>query len=250
MLSLGAMLARATILPASLAHGFTDRLGGVSEGRFAALNVGRKWGDEPAAVAENYRRIAGAGGFDLDSLCLLRQVHGNRVFRAGDVDEASEGDALWSGRGDDHVVGVLTADCVPILIASDDGGLWAAVHSGWRGTVAGVLPATIAALVGAGARPEGLSVAIGPCIEVAAFEVGDEVAGQFDERFVDRRAGARPHVDLVAAVRQQALEAGVLPTKIERVGGCTHQDALHYYSYRRDGAGTGQHLAFIGPRSE
>lgn len=242
------MLARAKILPDALAHGFSDREGGVSEGPRATLNFGRKWGDDPAAVDENYRRLAAAAGFDLDRLCLLRQVHGDRVLGTRDLQEGSEGDALWSGRGDDRVVGVLTADCVPILLASADARIWAAVHSGWRGTVQGVLPATIAALVDAGVRPSELLMAIGPCIELAAFEVGEEVAEQFADRLVDR-ARARPHVDLVAAVRQQAIDAGVDPAKIERVGGCTHADPSRYYSYRRDGAGTGQHLAFIGPRS-
>ncbi|MCA9635240.1 MAG: laccase domain-containing protein [Myxococcales bacterium] len=245
------MIERATILPPELTHGFTDRRGGVSAGRFATLNFGRKWGDDPEALAVNYQRVAAEGGFSLETLCLVRQVHGAAVLRAAEVDAASEADAIWSRRGDPPaVVGVLTADCVPVLLADADARVWAAIHSGWKGTVAGVVPATVAALVAEGIDPGSLRAAIGPCIELAAFEVGPEVAALFPERFVDAASYARPHVDLVGVVRAQLEDAGVRPQMIERVGGCTHSDALHYFSYRRDGAGIGQHLAFIGARGQ
>jgi copper oxidase (laccase) domain-containing protein len=93
---------------------------------------------------------------------------------------------------------------------------------------------------------ETIVAAIGPCIEVGAFEVGEEVAAQFKPEFVARGGLARPHVDLVGCVRAQLRAAGVPAGSIERVGGCTHSDAGRYFSYRRDGAGIGQMLAFIG----
>ena len=163
------------------------------------------------------------------------------------IDEQSEADALVHVRAHGPgLVGVLTADCVPVLLAHVRGEAVAAVHSGWRGTVAGVVPATIDALRELGFAPGEFVAAIGPCIEREAFEVGPEVAEQFESGFVHDGPRGRPHVDLVAAVWTQLERAGV-PT-IKRVGGCTHRERTHYYSYRRDGAGTGQHLAFIGFR--
>lgn len=236
--------ARLSSIP-GLVHGFTDRDGGVSTGRYATLDLGAKWGDELAAVAENRRRVAAAAGFDVARLVLAKQVHGTAVAHARDVDDRTEADALVCTPADGCVVGVLTADCVPVLLADRSGRAVAAIHSGWRGTVAGIVPRAIAALAGLGVAPGDLVAAIGPCIERAAFEVGPEVAERFAEAYVDR-SGSRPHVDLVAAVRDQIVRAGVEPGNVERVGGCTHAHPDRWFSFRRDGAGIGQMLAFVG----
>jgi polyphenol oxidase len=246
------MLLRAQHFPSSIVHGFTTRVGGVSRGRFATLNLGSRWGDEPEAVAENLRRVAHAAGFERERLVSVRQVHGSVVLAADEVDASSEADALWSGRmrADPRaVVGVLTADCVPILLCDREANVVAAAHSGWKGTVANIAARTVERLLAAGAIAEQLLAAIGPCIEVAAFEVGEEVAKQFDARFVDRERGPKPHVDLVACVRAQLEDAGIPANQIERVGGCTHADPELYFSYRRDGAGIGQQLSLIGLRA-
>lgn len=246
------MIERATHFPPGIVHGFTDRNGGVSEGRFASLNLGVRWGDDPAAVAENLRRVAAAGGFGPDDLRKIRQVHGKAVWRASALVPEAEGDALWARASDGPVVvGVLTADCVPVLLADREGTAVAAIHSGWRGTIANVVGATVAALVADGVAPDRLVAAIGPCIEVEAFEVGEEVAREFAQapfgaEVVRRDLGARPHVDLVAAVRAQLVAAGVPAGNIARVGACTWRHPARYFSYRRDGAGIGQMLAFVG----
>jgi YfiH family protein len=229
-----------------LVHGFTDRAGGVSEGRFASLNMASKWGDDPAAVEENLRRLGAAAGFAPGQLRRARQVHGTAVVWAHEVDDQTEADAVCCRRGDRLVAGVLTADCVPIVLADRAGTVAAAVHSGWRGTVGDIAGATVGALVSAGVAAADLVAAVGPCIEAPAFEVGDEVAAQFPPQFVVRTAGARPHVDLVAAVIAQLVDAGLEDTSIERVGGCTHAHPDRWFSYRRDGAGIGQMLAFVG----
>jgi hypothetical protein len=164
----------------------------------------------------------------------------------------TEADAIWHHRddGDGVVVAVLTADCVPVLIADADATVVAAVHSGWRGTVHGVVARTVETLVHAGVDPARLRAAIGPCIERDAFEVGDEVAAQFDDAHVRRPPGARPHVDLVAAVRGQLIAAGVDPMQVQRIGGCTYAEPERFFSYRRDAYGrdtkTGQQLSFVG----
>ncbi len=124
----------------------------------------------------------------------------------------------------------------------------AAIHSGWRGTVADIAGRAVETLAEAGADPGDLLAAIGPCIELDAFEVGEEVAEQFEDRFVTRAGYAKPHVDLVACVRAQLEGAGLPANQIERVGACTHANSELYFSYRRDGAGIGQQLSFIGLR--
>ena len=173
------------------------------------------------------------------------------MLAAHEVRDDSQADALWQHRdhpGPARVVGVLTADCVPILLCDRRATAVAAVHSGWWGTVANIAARTVETLIDAGIAPGDLLAAIGPCIEVEAFEVGDEVAEQFDERFVARAGFAKPHVDLVACVRAQLEHAGIPANQVERVGACTHANPDLYFSYRRDGAGIGQQLSFIGLR--
>ncbi|MFO7565875.1 MAG: peptidoglycan editing factor PgeF [Enhygromyxa sp.] len=244
------MLQRAQLFPSAIIHGFTTRKGGVSQGRHASLNLGSRR-DDPEAVAENLRRVAEAGGFAPRELVRVRQVHGDTVLAAHEVGEQSEADALWRHRdhpGPRRVVGVMTADCVPILLCDRRGTMVAAVHSGWKGTVANIAARAVEILREAGADPRDVLAAIGPCIELDAFEVGEEVAVQFDERFVVRAGYARPHVDLVACVRAQLEGAGVPSEQIERVGACTHASPELYFSFRRDGGGIGQQLSFIGLR--
>lgn len=234
-------------LAPAVVHGFTTRRGGFSRDRYASLNMGGKWGDDPEAVRRNHAAVADAAGYAVEHLVRVRQVHGATVLRASEVSEGSEADGLWCHRDDGPcVVGVLTADCVPVLLADRDGQAVAAVHSGWRGTVAQVTVNAVRALAGAGVPPSRLVAAIGPCIELRAFEVGAEVADQFDEAFVERERFAKPHVDLVAAVTAQLRGAGVPADAIARAGGCTHDDEQRYFSYRRDGAGIGQMMSFVG----
>ncbi len=246
------MLARSPILDQLLSpgcglrlvHGFSDRRGGVSQGCFASLNLGRKWGDDTSAVDENYRRVATAAGYDPHALRLARQVHGDAIIDGSRIEAGSEADGIWLHRDLQQplVAGVLTADCVPILLADRNAELVAAVHSGWRGTVANIAGHAVAALRARGAGE--LLAAIGPCIEQDAFEVGPEVAEQFSPQYVAMYR--RPHIDLVAVVRDQLIAAGVKRECIDRVGGCTHNHPATYFSYRRDGRGCGQQLSFIG----
>jgi YfiH family protein len=232
-------------------HGFSTRRGGVSTGRYATLNVGGKWGDDPEHVAHNRRRLAAAGGFDLTHLYTAKQVHGARVAL---VVEGTMPDRVAETEADvvatavpGVVVGVYTADCVPILIADDDGRV-AAAHAGWRGTVKGVAAAAVEALVSVGAHRERLRAALGPSICARCFEVGDEVAEEFDAvapEAVMRFAGQRPHVDLWAANAQILVAAGMSPDAIDASPPCTMCEAERFFSYRRDGANIGQHLSFI-----
>ena len=236
---------------AGVRHGFSTRRGGVSTGRYATLNVGGKWGDDAEQVAHNRRRLAAAGGFDLARLHTAKQVHGARVAlvvegtppnRVADTEADVVATALPG-----VVVGVYTADCVPILIGDDEGHV-AAAHAGWRGTVKGVASAAVEALVSIGAQRQRLRAALGPSICARCFEVGDEVAREFDAvtpSAVIRVEGKKPHVDLWSANAQLLAAAGVPPDSIDAAPPCTMCEPERFFSFRRDGGNIGQHLSFI-----
>jgi YfiH family protein len=232
-------------------HGFSTRRGGVSTGKYATLNLGGKWGDNPEAVAHNRRRVGAAGGFDYARMYTAQQVHGARVALVvdGTLPErvaATEADVVATAVPG-AVVGVYTADCVPILVADDECRV-AAIHAGWRGTVQGVAVAGVEALVSVGARRERLRAALGPSICVRCFEVGEEVALQFEAlvpEAVVRKPGERPHVDLWAANRALLVSAGVRADAIDAAPACTMCDPERFFSFRRDGAGIGQQVSFV-----
>jgi YfiH family protein len=237
-----------------LRHGFSTRRGGVSTGRYATLNVGAKWGDDPEHVAHNRRRLAAAGGFDWARLYTARQVHGARVALVveGTLPErvaATEADVVATAVPG-AVVGVYTADCVPILHTDGDGRV-AAAHAAWRRTVAGVANAAVEALVSIGARCEALRAALGPSICARCFEVGDEVAAEFDKlapSAVIRSEGNKPHVDLWEANRRLLVAAGVPEAQIDAAPPCTMCEPERFFSFRRDGGQIGQQLSFVAAR--
>lgn len=252
-------LLRSRVL-APVAHGFSTRAGGVSGPPYASLNVGMRWGDAQDNVLENRRRVAAACG--ADRLCLVRQVHGAQVVcvtakTSAETLAAAQADAICTDLPG-VAVGIFTADCVPLLIADPVSGAVAAVHAGWRGVLAGVASATVAALVQTyGSRPCDLQVALGPAIGPCCFEVGTEVVAAFDEelpaarvagaiRDVDPSAGKKPHIDLKRALLAALEAAGVPRVQIDAGAECTMCDpAGRFYSYRRDNTQTGQHLSLI-----
>lgn len=241
-------LLRSPLLP-NTRHGFSTRRGGVSTGRYAALNLSTSWGDDASAVAENRRRVAADGGFDGERLYLVRQVHGAACIlvdgRAPAELREIEADALVATTPG-AAVGVLTADCVPILF-SDGEGRVAAAHAGWRGTVAGVAAAALEKLVANGARRERIRAALGPSIGPCCFEVGEEVAAEFAPLAPASvvRGPGKPHVDLRRANHDLLMAAGLGTEQIDAAPPCTHCERERFFSYRRDGRGIGQMLSFI-----
>jgi polyphenol oxidase len=230
-------------------HGFSLRHGGVSEGPLASLNLGERVGDEDVRVAENMRRLAAAAGRSPEKLATVRQVHGDSVVRAtpGGLFDA---DAVWTDDASGTWVGVKSADCVPVLLASEDGRAVAAVHSGWRGTQLRVAARAVEALVQQGARASSMRAAVGPCIQACCYEVGPELAARFRADFgeaVVRDGGVRPHLDLARAVQGTLLAAGLLPHNVDIQSACTMCDARRFFSHRRDKGVTGRHLAFVAP---
>jgi YfiH family protein len=159
-----------------LSHGFFGRQGGVSTGLFASLNTSRFKGDDETNVDENRRRIATALGFMSSNLVVVKQVHGPRVYEAlsPTVGDAPPADAIIT-QTPGLLLGIQTADCVPILIADTSRPLVAAIHAGWRGTLAGVIEQTREVLCQKGAKPSHLVAAIGPCIWQTSYEVSEDV---------------------------------------------------------------------------
>ncbi|MCK6547215.1 peptidoglycan editing factor PgeF [Myxococcota bacterium] len=239
-------------------HGFSTRLGGVSSGPFATLNLDRGVGDDDAAVAENRRRFLlglGAPGADL---VQVHQVHGTAIVDEATVDRSGprpEGDALVCTRPG-VVIGVRTADCVPILVVAKalNGRplAVAAIHAGWRGATAGILGAAIEKLEALGAKRRRMFFALGPAIGRDAFEVGPEVidaaraslGGEEPPHVVSSTTG-KPHLDLFALLERQLARLDVSEPQYERVGGCTHDQPALFFSHRRDRGRTGRHLAAI-----
>jgi YfiH family protein len=208
----------------------TTRLGGVSEGPFASLNLADHVGDDPAAVAANRRALATALALPGEP-AWLEQVHGIAVAdaAAGPGQQADASVATEAGA----VCAVLTADCLPVLLAHSDGTAVAAAHAGWKGLAAGVLEATVLRL-----GPGRITAWLGPAIGPAAFEVGDEVRAAFVDPDPGaagcfRRVDGSLHADLYALARRRLFAAGV--AEVHGGGQCTFTEADRFYSYRREG---------------
>ena len=225
-------------LLANIPHGFLGRRGGVSEGEMWGLNTGYGSGDDPALIAENRRRAIEAV-LPSAELATVHQVHSPTVVRVERVwpqDERPHADAMVTDRPG-LLLGVLTADCAPVLFADAEAGVVAAAHSGWRGAIAGVNEATIEAMEQLGARRERIAAAVGPSIEQRSYEVDeafrerfiqqDEANGRF---FVTGPAG-EPHFDLTGYILERLSDAGIAKAEALRLD--TYADPDRFYSYRR-----------------
>jgi YfiH family protein len=224
---------------------FTTRLGGVSEGAFESLNLGILTEDDPDRVVENRRRLCEAVGADADTATMAWQVHGSAVTEArpkGILERTvfDQCDGLWSDRPG-QAMALVTADCFPVAIARADGGKpgLCVLHVGWRGLLEGIVAS------GTGALGEGpLTAAIGPGIGACCYEVGEEVAGPFRERFGDDVV-VDGRLDLGGATEQALREAGV--ASVVRSSHCTACEPELFFSHRRDQGRTGRQgvIAFI-----
>lgn len=222
-----------------VAHGFFGRQGGVSKGVYASLNCGFASGDAPAPVTENRKRALAVAGRDL-TLLTLNQIHGERTVRVDAPwpwQSAPQADAMVTNVRR-LALGILTADCAPILLADAEAGVIGAAHSGWKGALAGVIESVVSAMTALGARRERIEAAIGPAISQSNYEVGAELQSDFVERSPDDgrffREGSRPghfQFDLEALVAQRLKKAGV--GSIECLSLCTYADESSFFSHRR-----------------
>jgi YfiH family protein len=242
---------------ADVPHGFFGRRGGVSSGDLASLNCGLGSGDDPALIAENRRRAADAilpGA----ALTGLYQVHGNRcviVDAASDLAARPEADALAT-RTPGVLLGILTADCVPVLFADTAAGVVGAAHAGWKGAIAGVTDATLGAMESLGATRAHIVAAIGPCIGRASYEVDEGFVQRFvtddpaNERFFAAGQPGHAMFDIAAYVAARLAAAGVGTVAIG--GQDTYAEEADYFSYRRachrQENGYGRQISVIGLR--
>ena len=219
-------------------HGFFGRAGGVSKGVVAGLNCGLGSGDDAEAVETN-RRLAADAIISGAALASVHQVHSPTAVIAREAvpyGERPHADALVTDRPG-LLLGVVTADCAPVLLADAEAGVVGAAHAGWRGAMAGVTDQVIAAMISLGARIERIAAAVGPCIARASYEVDHAFAKRMladdpdNERFLAEGPGDRPHFDLEAYVVARLAAAGV--RRVEASGLDTYSLEDRFYSYRR-----------------
>lgn len=229
-----------TLLPrGKIRHGFFTRQGGVSAGIYASLNCGPGSSDDPAAVRENRKRVALHLAGRNAPVCTLYQIHSNRaVLVAGPwpLGQSPEADAMVT-TVPGIVLGVLAADCAPILLADDKAGVIAAAHAGWRGALKGVVEAAVAAMAAQGATPKNIKAAIGPCISQKSYEVGPDLRDAFltrDRAFAGFFAPGNEgkfQFNLTDFAASRLVAAGV--TCVERLGADTVGDEARFFSFRR-----------------
>jgi polyphenol oxidase len=210
---------------------FSTRLGGVSEGSYESLNLGRGTRDEPGNVDENRRRLCETVGVEPERLALNRQVHAATVNRAAAGERSKDGDGLWTDEPDLPML-AFSADCLPIALARLNGtaGL-ALLHAGRLGLLEGIVQAGVAALRGR------IAAIVGPAIGPCCYEVGEEIAAAYRARFGPDVLQGR-NLDLWTAAERVLREAGV--DAVERLDVCTACDADRFFSHRRDGPVTGR----------
>lgn len=239
-----------------IVHGVTARHGGVSDGPWSSLNLTKGNGDDPAHVEENLRRAARAFGAQREHLVSPNQRHTTRAARVTAEDRGRivlETDTLLT---DDADVPVLLryADCTPVLLYDPRHAAFAVIHSGWRGTVAGAVPAAIAALAQEfGTRPEEIVAGVGPSIGPCCYEVGDEVAEAARAAFNDPESllpsngSGRRHFNLWEANRRWLADAGVGQIEVAEICTACHQH--DFFSYRGGKGRTGHFGALMMRRA-
>lgn len=245
-----------------VSHGFATRMGGVSEGKYARMNLSFTRGDDPDHVRENYRRMARALGVDMERMVLAYQTHTTNVRR---VTREDEGKGLVRERDYRDVDGLITdvpgitlvtffADCVPLYFLDPVHKAIGLSHSGWRGTVRRMGKTTLDAMREAfGTRPEDVLACVGPSICRDCFEVGEEVAAEFQREF-DRRywkelfyekENGKFQLDLWKSNEIILREAGVAPEHIQVTDICTRCNPQYLFSHRFAGEERGNLAAFL-----
>jgi YfiH family protein len=221
-------------------HGFFSRQGGVSSGPYASLNCSLSGGDARDAVLANRARAARAIGAEPDRLVGLMQVHGADVIEVTAPWSPGNGpraDAMVTVRTD-VALGIITADCAPILLADPKAGVAGAAHAGWRGAAAGVIEATVRAMIRLGARPAAIVAAIGPCIGQDSYEVGPDLRGavlahepEHARFFSAGRREAHWQFNLAGYCAARLAGTGVRSVSVLDLD--TAADAAMFFSHRR-----------------
>jgi len=234
----------------NLVHGFCGRRGGVSRGPFAELNLSFRVDDTREAVRENWRRVVPLTGETI-RFATMQQVHGDRMISVERPGDAGEADGLSTAVARIALT-VLTADCVPILFVASGRRVVAAVHAGWRGTVAGIAARAVQYFERTwDVAAADIAVALGPAIGGCCYEVTSAIVDALEERWgqlwgaVDRRGGGKAMLDLRRANMALLRHAGILDANIACVGPCTRCTTNEYFSHRAARGATGRQLSFI-----
>ncbi len=226
--------------------GFSTRVGGVSLSPYDSLNLGLSTKDEKEHVLTNRRRLFEAVGFSVDDLAITGQVHGTDLIEVDAPGLYVGYDAIVT-RQPGIMLCLSAADCASVLMADAENRIVGACHAGWRGAAGGIVEKTLSALLERGAALDTLKVYVSPCISRQNFEVGEEVASQFDAKFVYKIAGKeKPHVDIKEAIFSQLVLGGVSENAIEVSPYCTYSDRSRFFSYRAEKGITGRHMGFVG----
>ncbi|MAR55867.1 MAG: polyphenol oxidase [Rickettsiales bacterium] len=218
---------------AGIAHGFYTREGGVSEGVYASLNCGNGSDDDSESVAENRNRVAEHMG---GKLVTQHQVHGKTVVQVETGTERFEADAMVTTRPG-IALGILTADCGPVLFADPNAGIIGAAHAGWKGAVGGVLEATIDVMVALGAKRSQIIAAVGPTIRQRSYEVDAVFHSRFPKEDRERFFVSSPtqlshfRFDLPGYIAARLAKAGL--KKLDEIGMDTYSNEDQFYSFRR-----------------
>ncbi len=235
-------------------HGFTTRLGGVSHGKIEGFNLGFRVNDNEESVRGNYRLLASDLGLEMSRMVLSKQTHtdnirivtqedaGKGLTKPSDIEDT---DGLVTNvRGIALVV--FSADCVPILMYDKKAEVVAAVHAGWRGSVAGIAPKCVELMQSRfGSRAEDIRVAIGPSIGRCCFEFGEEAVIYFSDKYYEKESNGKFKVDLWEYNKDLLVNAGVNPENIDISGICTMCQSDKFYSYRAHREKTGRLGAVI-----
>ena len=253
----------------SVPHGFSTRAGGVSPAPFASLNFGNpgdlamEQRDPPENIGANWDLLLAAIGAEGREVVQVHQVHGDAVHvvrrgaRAHANEETTKADAIVTD-DPERVIAVRVADCCPVLFASADGRVAGAAHAGWRGVVSGVAVRTVGAMRVLMGKEGACAIhaVVGPCISYERFEVGPEVAAEFERVFGSggfmrpspgQESAGKVLVDLKECLRRQLVEVGV--DRVEVLPHCTVGEPELFYSHRRDAGVTGRMVGVVGPRS-
>jgi hypothetical protein len=228
----------------------TTRAGGASLPPWDSLNLGPHTQDNRENIHENFRRLCRHLNIMPESIVLSEQVHGTRICRVTGPGNVSGYDSLITDRAGIYL-GILTADCYPVLIYDRRNRACGAAHAGWQGTVGRIAEKTVNAMGDAfGTRPEDCLAWVGTGISAGHYEIGEEVADKFDRRYLmPSPTGKGKHLlDLSAANREQLHEAGVPAAQAECSAYCSLRDREQFFSYRRDSGSTGRMLSLIGLR--
>lgn len=208
------------------------------------LNLGLNTLEPFEVIEKNLSVLADEIGTEAGQIAYAKQVHGSDILEVNRGGQYEGIDGLITSRSG-IALAIQVADCAAVLLADSFEKIISAVHAGWRGAAAGIVPKAINRMISNGASPDNIKAYISPCISLNNFEVGEEVARQFPEEFVDRVSFKKPHINLKGFIIQQMKDKGLLSNHIECDENCTISDSELFYSYRREGKKSGRMMGVI-----